>query len=408
MTGTGVLVVDDSRLVRSVVGDALERRDFEVVTASDGHEAVAAVHEHDPAVVTMDVEMPGMDGIEATERIMAEHPTPVVMLAADDAADATLAALASGAVDFVAKTGGQDHVDIADLEDDLVRTVEAVAGTTPPASTGTDDQTRPADDTEEPTQTATPMSAEAPATETAPADSRSEGGVRGVRADVDPAAVATRVARDAAAVADDGPVTTVVVGASTGGPGVVEALLCGLPAGIDARVLVVQHMPASFTGRLAVRLDDVSDYAVREATDGARLGPDEAVLAPGGRHLAVDRRDGEELVVALTDDEPRHNVRPAVDVTMESAAATHRDAPLVGAVLTGMGRDGAAGVEAVAAAGGTTLAQDRASSPVFGMPEQAIETGVVDRVVAAAELPAAVRDAVRDQQREHRREEAHA
>ncbi len=448
---TGVLVVDDSRFVRDVVGDALTDHGFEVAIVSDGHDAVEYTVAHDPDVVTMDVEMPGMDGIEATERIMEENPTPVVMLAADDDADATLSAIASGAVDFVGKGGDRDDVDVETVADELVRTVEAVAGTPTDTLTrgtpgdGDTDTTTAVDATDDTTAiddatatvddvvtdlTATPDGTDE-TTEDPPVDGsrdavdtgRSDGGdaddvdvtdgdtvrARPARADVDPGEMATRVARAASAVADEGTPTTVVVGASTGGPGIVEGLLAALPTGIGARVVVVQHMPEAFTGRLALRLDGVSDYDVQEVTAETRVSPDEAVLASGDRHLEVVEDDGTDLVVAPLDGDPVNNVRPSVDVTMVSAAAVHDPLdPLVGVVLTGMGSDGARGTEAIADAGGATIAQDRQSSPVYGMPGSAVDTGAVDRVASVDALPAAVRDAVRDQQRERQREEAHA
>ncbi len=433
---TGVLVVDDSRFVRDVVGDALTDHGFEVAVVSDGHQAVEYTVAHDPDVVTMDVEMPGMDGIKATERIMTENPTPVVMLAADDAADATLSALASGAVDFVHKGGGdRDDVDLDTIADDLARTVGAVADApqrtlTSGRSTGADADTDTAADSPADGPRATPgptreTSATPDGTDETTEDPPVDGSLAGdgndnpdpgdaalarpSRADVDPGEMATRVARAASAVAGEGTPTTVVVGASTGGPGVVEALLAALPTGIGARVVVVQHMPEEFTGRLAVRLDEVSDYDVREATGETRVSPDEVVLASGDRHLEVVESAGTDLLVASVDGEPVNNVQPSVDVTMVSAAAVHDPLdPLVGVVLTGMGSDGARGVEGVADAGGATVVQDRQSSPVFGMPGAAIDTGAVDRVVSVDALPVAIRDAVRDQQRERQREEAHA
>jgi len=425
---TGVLVVDDSRFVRDVVGDALTDHGFEVATVSDGHEAVEYTVAHDPDVVTMDVEMPGLDGIEATERIMTENPTPVVMLAAADDADATLSALASGAVDFVHKGDDRDDVDLTTTVAELARTVEAVAGaplerladgrestnddgpdaaTRTTATDGPEDPPVDGSSATDAAATETGGSDDATADGTTPTESATPSGP--TRLGVDAGAVATRVAREASAVAGEGTPTTVVVGASTGGPGVVEGLLAALPTGIGARVLVVQHMPEAFTGRLAVRLDRVSDYDVREATAETRVSPDEVVLASGDHHLEVVDSDDTDLVVAPVRGEPVHNVRPSVDVTMVSAARAHDPLdPLVGVVLTGMGSDGARGTGAVADAGGTTIAQDRQSSPVFGMPGAAIETGAVDRVVSAEALPSAVRDAVRDQQRERQREEAHA
>lgn len=184
---------------------------------------------------------------------------------------------------------------------------------------------------------------------------------------------------------------TVVVGASTGGPAVVEDLLAGLPRTLEARVFVVQHMPAVFTGRFADRLDAASEYAVAEPDDGDRVEPGTAVVAPGDTHLRVDAGD-DGLCVAL-EPAPSGITRPSIDVTMESVAQTV-DGPLCGVVCTGMGRDGAAGIEAIADAGGHTIAQDEATSSVFGIPAQAIRTGCVDTVVPADELPDRVLDAL--------------
>jgi two-component system chemotaxis response regulator CheB len=185
------------------------------------------------------------------------------------------------------------------------------------------------------------------------------------------------------------PDATLVVGASTGGPGVVEEVLAGLPGDADLRVLVVQHMPEGFTERFAGRLDERTAFDVREAGDGDRLGPGEAVVAPGGRHLRATGWRRGRLGLSLSDEPPVHGTRPAVDVTMRSVAEA-ADGPLVGVVLTGMGRDGAAGLRAVATAGGHTIAQDEATSAVYGMPRAAVETGAVDRVVPAGRVATAV------------------
>lgn len=332
-----VVVADDSHFMRSVITDILEGGGVDVVgEARNGREAVGLVAETRPDVVTMDLQMPGMDGIEATERITAETPTPILMLSAHTTrrADVTFEALESGAVDFLAKPGGEVSVDLARLEERLVETVTAIAAGGDAYAAGADPSARPV-----------PVGA-------------------------------------GAELADP----TLVVGSSTGGPAMVERVLSELPVDADFRVLVVQHMPAGFTARFAERLDAHSDYDIREATDGERVGGGEALVAPGDRHMAVaGSRDG-RLSVELRDDPPVNGVRPAVDVTMESAAAVLGD-DLVGVVLTGMGADGAAGVAAVAAGGGRTIAQDEATSAVFAMPRRAIETGAVDEVLAIEDIP---------------------
>ncbi|WP_254767329.1 chemotaxis-specific protein-glutamate methyltransferase CheB [Salinilacihabitans rarus] len=364
---TRVLVVDDSRFIRRVVDDALTNAGYDVVTAADGATAVEAVDEHDPDVVTMDVEMPGMSGIEAVARIMSAAPTPVLMLSADtaDGAEATLDALERGAVDFLPKAN-TDGRDIDDFAAAVVEKVDDLA--------------------------AASISSLALARTTAAAHAA------GVAAETaDRRGVAGTVARegDAETVALDGEPSgdpTVVVGASTGGPRIVERLVATLPADLGAKLLVVQHMPSEFTARFAERLDAISEYEVREARDGDRIGPGEALVARGGYHLAVRNNVGGRVRVGLEDGERIHGVRPAIDVTMRTAAERVSD-PLCGVVLSGMGRDGAAGIEAVKEAGGRTIAQDERTSPVFGIPAKAIETGRVDEVVPAEGVAESIVDA---------------
>jgi two-component system chemotaxis response regulator CheB len=355
------LVVDDSQFMRTVVRQALTEADYEVVEASDGEQAVQATRRHDPDVITMDVEMPTMNGIDATEAIMSTQPTPILMLSAhtERGAEATFDALSKGAVDFLPKPDGEVSTDTADLAVDLVEKVETVRNADVSAVTpGTDSTGDGAGDPADPDATAD-----------ATADD--------VESSV--GAVPTEYVEN----------PTVVLGASTGGPKVLQRVLYDLPRDVDARVLLVQHMPENFTARLAERLDSVSAYDVSEADDGMRVGAGEAVLARGGRHMRVDSYGGGRLRLTLTDEEKVHGVRPAIDVTMHSAATTIDD-PLVGVALTGMGADGARGIEAIKQAGGKTIAQDEASSPVWGIPGSAVETGAVDAVVGAA----AVADAV--------------
>jgi two-component system chemotaxis response regulator CheB len=178
---------------------------------------------------------------------------------------------------------------------------------------------------------------------------------------------------------------TVVVGASTGGPNVVEGLVAALPAAADLRILIVQHMPAGFTSRFAHRLDARSEYDVREARDGERVGPGEARVAPGGSHLLVDDDRADRLRLRLRDDDRLHGVKPAIDHTMSSAAEVVRG-PLTAVLLTGMGRDGVDGMAAVKRAGGATIAQDERTSAIFGMPKRAIEAGHADEILPAHEV----------------------
>jgi two-component system chemotaxis response regulator CheB len=336
------VVVDDSSFMRTVIGDMLGEGGIDVIAeAEDGEQAIEVVTEHRPDVVTMDIEMPRVNGVEAVERIMKALPTPILVLSAHagEGADVTFEALENGAVDFFTKPGGEVTTGMPAVETQLCRAVRSVAAAD--LSGGTNSQV------------------------TVPSIDSSE------------------YKRD----------PTIVIGASTGGPGVVERVLSELPIEADARVLVVQHMPDGFTARFAERLDSASDYSVREATNGARIGGGEALLAKGGSHMRVRNDAGGRLRVSLTDDPPEHNVRPAVDVTMKSAAETVTG-PLTGVILTGMGRDGAAGTEAIKGAGGRTVAQDESSSAVYGMPRRATETGAVDIVSGIEGLALAITETI--------------
>jgi len=345
------VVADDSHFMRSVISDILEEGGVTVVAqARNGVEAVEAVHEHDPDVVTMDVEMPEMNGIEATERIMAERPTPVVMLSAhtDENADVTFEALDKGAVDFFTKPGGEVSMEMSRLKDQLVEMVTSVAEVTV------------GDTATAPTTAGTDATQGKAASQTTSTDQQS-----------------TTAASETATYVDN---PTLLIGSSTGGPKMVEQVMESLPLDADLRILVVQHMPEGFTGRFAKRIDARSDYDVREATDGARLGGGEALVAAGDKHMRVKNYRNGRLRVNLTQDDPVNSVRPAVDVTMETAADTIDD-PLAGVILTGMGEDGADGIRAVKGVGGRTIAQDEATSAVYGMPKRAVETGCIDDVL---------------------------
>ena len=352
---TRAVVADDSHFMRSVISDILEEGGIDVVAlARNGPEAVEAVREHEPDVVTMDVEMPEMNGIEAVGEIMHTQPTPVLMLSAhtDENADVTFQALDNGAVDFFTKPGGEVSMEMSRLEDQLVDMVTSVAQVD---VTGDDGESRRAS----------------------------------VGADSSVSVVPGT--KDTSYVQNP----TLLIGSSTGGPKMVEAVLSKLPIEADFRILIVQHMPGGFTGRFADRINEGTEYYVREAEDGDRIGGGEALVAPGGKHMIVSNYHGGRLRVKLTEDPPVNSVRPAVDMTMSSAAEVIDD-PLTGVILTGMGEDGAAGIKSIKAVGGATLAQDEETSAVFGMPKRAIETGFVDHVFPIDEIPDGIVDSVKD------------
>lgn len=334
MSRLRVLVVDDSAFMRGVISRTLSTDPrFEVVAqAADGAEAVRLASEVTPDVVTMDYNMPGMNGAEATRRILAARPVPIVMLSAhtESGATATVEALAAGAVDFVTKPDGEVSAHLAGVKDELLAKLAAAAGAN--------------------LATARPAAAIAPPEPSSPVSSR-----------------VPRVLPAGQRV--------VVIASSTGGPAALVRLLPELSLGAQTALIVVQHMPAGFTAALADQLAERCAFSVREAAAGASLTPGTAVIAAGGSHLVVER--GGQL--RLTDAPAVHGVRPAADVTFGSVAQ-HYGPRCIGVVLTGMGKDGAKGLAAVKAAGGATIAQDRATSTVYGMPKAAVELGVVDTV----------------------------
>ncbi len=321
-----VLVVDDSALMRRVIADVIEADEgFRVVaTARDGEDALRKVHALDPDLVTLDFEMPGMDGLAVLGYIMSEVPRPVVMLSAytQRGGELTLRALDLGAVDFVAKPSGTISLDLERVGNRLRAALRAAAAAN---------------------------LANLPVR--MPRTGRSGG--RAEHPD------------------DSGAPATVAIGiaASTGGPRALTELIPCLRPGLGAVVLVVQHMPPSFTRTLAERLDGMSALPVREAARDEPLLPDRVYVAPGGYHLRVGAPDGVPRVL-LDREPPLWGVRPAADHLFRTLADCYGTRG-IGAVLTGMGKDGAEGLAAIAAAGGTGFAQDRATSVIYGMPHAA-------------------------------------
>ena len=333
-----VLVVDDSAFVRKAVERMLGTADdIEVVGfAADGEEGLARARELRPDVVTLDIRMPKLGGLETLERLMAEQPVPVLLMSTltQEGAEVTLRGLELGALDFVDKSSVQP-MSMLSLADELVAKVRALGGA----------RVKPR-----------PRPAAAPS------------GVPGAAAEC------------------------IVIAASTGGPAALQTVLGALPAGFPATVLVVQHIPRGFTRSLAERLDARSSLPVTEAKDGEPLEPGRVLVAPAGIHSRLVRRRG--LVEVALEEEPRGALhRPSADVLMASTAAVF-GAAAVGVVLTGMGADGTEGLRAIREKGGLTLAESEATSVIYGMPKAAIEAGVVERVVpldrVAGEILAAV------------------
>ncbi|MGI9540107.1 MAG: chemotaxis-specific protein-glutamate methyltransferase CheB [Miltoncostaeaceae bacterium] len=336
-----VLVCDDSALLRSVLRDTLSGAGLHVVgQARDGTELVDAVTRHEPDVVTLDVEMPGMSGVEALRALMAARPTPVVMVSSltESGAAVTADALAAGAVDAFCKPSGSRGVTGWNgVAGELVRKVRSAAAVSP-ARLGR--------------RTSTPAVAPRPK-----------------------------------ALGSTSPL--VVIATSTGGPKALASLMPALPAQLGAGVLIVQHMPEGFTAGLAARLDRESRISVREVRGKERIASDRALLAPGGRHLEVIA-PGE---VRLSDASPVGALKPRADITLETAAKVYRSR-LVVAVLTGMGNDGEVGCRAVKQAGGTVLVEDQNSCLVWGMPRAVQEAGLADAALPLEAMAVGIAEAV--------------
>ncbi len=346
-----VLVVDDSGFFRRRIAEIL-RADprLEVVGfAADGAEAVEAAVRLRPDVVTMDVEMPVMDGIEAVRRIMARAPTAILMFSSltHEGAEATLAALEAGAADFLPKRLQDLAADQAEAGRLLRERVLALAGGRRVQAAAAAAGASPA----------VPVRAPRPRLRPVPAAGRHE---------------------------------LVVIGSSTGGPVALQRVLAALPAAFAAPVVVVQHMPASFTGPFAGRLDRICALEVREAADREPLAPGRVALAPGGRQLYLERADG-ALRVRLRDPRPGEHYKPSVDVALASAAET-AGAGTLAVIMTGMGADGREGARRLKARGGTVWAQDEASCVIYGMPRAVVEAGLADRVLALEEIGPALAD----------------
>lgn len=341
-----VLVVDDSALMRRRIGDILSSAGFEVETAADGAAALERLPRFDPDVVTLDVTMPGMDGLDCLKRIMAEHPKPVVMVSAltAEGAEVTLEALRLGAVEAVRKPTGIGA--IAGIAEELVDTVRAAAGSRPRRVQGLRERLRLARERIAGADFLADAAPPMPRGEAGPEEEQEEGQGEGL----------------------------VLIGVSTGGPRTLEDILPLLPADLPWPVVVAQHMPASFTGPLARRLDAVCALTVVEAAAATPLKPGMACIARGGADLQIVRRGGRLCAQPVPADE-RRSWHPNVDRLVESALRAVAPSRLIGVLLTGMGSDGAVSMAELRRRGGRTIAEAEDSAVVFGMPQELIRRG---------------------------------
>ncbi|MPL60691.1 Chemotaxis response regulator protein-glutamate methylesterase [bioreactor metagenome] len=335
-----VLIVDDSAFMRKVLSDIFAAEvDFIVVdTARNGKDAVDKAKRLKPDVITMDVEMPVMDGIKALEVIMRETPTPVVMVSSltRDGANATISALELGAVDFVAKTAGPIS-SVTGIRNDILIKCRAAAKVNI---------------------------------------------VRLHHTHEKPVILPSQF------LTVTGDEQIVAIGTSTGGPRALQEIITRLPGNFPCGIVIVQHMPPGFTKSLADRLNSLSSITVKEAEHNDTIQPGVALIAPGDSHMTVERQ-GNKRVVHLNQNPPVNGHRPAVDPLFESVAQCYGKRAL-GVILTGMGHDGAKGIQVIKRQQGYTIAEDQSTAVVFGMPKSAIELGVIDKIVPLPSVAAEI------------------
>jgi len=349
-----VLIVDDSAFMRKVLETILiTDENVQVVGhAKDGREAVRLSESLKPDVITMDINMPVMDGLQATAEIMTTNPRPIVVVSSESrqGAASTLRALELGAIEFVAKPSSGIDLDMHSVREDLLRKVRLAAKVRVVRS----------------------------ASRIASALTNGDG-----KALPAPSAPASR---PSVAATNDQRFPVVVLAASTGGPATVMRLAPGFTRDFPAAVILVQHMPAAFTTQYAAQLAEFTGVRVKEAENNETLTPGTFYICPGGQHLRVMNTGR----IQLDGSSGRINgYLPSIDIAMESVAA-FAGALSIGVILTGMGNDGAAGASAIKSAGGMVLAQDEATSVIFGMPAEAIKAGAVSQVLGIDDIYAAI------------------
>lgn len=349
MSRIRVLIVDDAVVVRRLVSDALaDDPDIEVVgTAANGRIALQKIPQVNPDVVTMDVEMPEMNGIETVRALRPIYPRlPVIMFSTltERGGTATLDALAAGASDYVTKPANVGSVALAQqrVREDLIPKIKTLAG-----------------------RIVVPAASPRPV-----------------------AARSTPASKPAPVLVGDSRPAIVAIGVSTGGPNALAELIPALPADLRVPVVITQHMPPMFTRLLAERLNQQSSLEVREGATGMLVTPGTVTLAPGDYHMVLERQ-GTDVRVTLNQDPPENSCRPAVDPMFRSVVALYGTRTL-GVILTGMGQDGLRGCEGIRDVGGQVLAQDEASSIVWGMPGFVVRAGLAHKVLPLADMAAEI------------------
>ncbi|MCW4015389.1 MAG: chemotaxis response regulator protein-glutamate methylesterase [Candidatus Bathyarchaeota archaeon] len=324
-----VLVVDDSSFMRKIITKMIDSDPQLTVvgTAFDGVNALERIEQLEPDVITLDVNMPRMDGLTTLKEVMKKNPIPVIMLSAttQEGAEITFRALKLGAVDYIQKPSGQISLDIETVRNELVNKIKTAAK----------------------------------------------------------ANIVTHEDATYAQLKTKQQITEkiITIGASTGGPPAIEEILVHLPENTPP-ILIVQHMPVGFTSLFAKRLDRLCSFEVKEAQDGDEIKQGRAIIAQGGYHMTVTG-DGR---VQLNSGPTKHGVKPAVDPMMKTIANVYQS-QTIGVILTGMGRDGASGMKAIKEKGGKTIAQNEQTCTVYGMPKAAAETINIDKILPLSKIP---------------------
>ncbi len=343
-----VLIVDDSAFMRNALSSMLTSDpEIQVVgIARDGLEAVEKVKALNPDVVTMDVEMPRMDGIAALRQIMEQFPVPVIMVSSLTTEDAkvTLDALDLGAVDFIPKNLSNLSIDIVKIKEILISRVKEIAKKAHPRRRPVLTRKMDASSTREDKQPAMPL--------------RTTGERR---------------------------ISVVAIGSSTGGPKALQEIIPKLPKEFPVPIIIAQHMPATFTGPFAQRLNELSRITVKEAKEGDVLKPGLVLIAPGGGHMRVQRRRSLETIISLSDASEEYIYRPSVDALMLSVSECFPGRAL-GVILTGMGNDGVKGMTIMKQGGARIFAQNEETCVVYGMPKAVVDAGIADKILAVEEI----------------------
>lgn len=391
-----VLIADDSAFMRKVLSDLFNgQSDFQVAgTAVNGKDTIEKVKKLKPDLLTLDVQMPVMDGLEALAIIMEECPLPVVMVSSMTQAgtDATIRALALGAVDFVSKAGGPISK-IDSIANEILEKCRAAALAHASKIKVSLADSKPLIFT--------------PKIEREPAPpvmrkievKRKTGFILGQKPVINK--IPTAEVKTAAPVKPTSNLTSnslnnkklVAIGTSTGGPQALQTVITRLPGNLPCGVVVVQHMPAGFTKSLANRLDSISEIAVKEAENDEIIKAGQVYIAPGNFHMRVVPAAGGERKIALSQEPPVGNHRPAVNVMFDSVASIGKN--LVSVIMTGMGSDGCEGMKKIKANGGYSIAQDETSCVVYGMPKAVVDAGLADEIKPLTKIAEAIVEAVR-------------